>query len=64
MDTDKKMMLTDRASYQALQAHYEEVRKVHLRDLFVQDEVIDPFLDDIRSVLPVPYKGYALSSLL
>src|SRR5947199_6852228 len=37
MDTDKKMMLTDRASYQALQAHYEEVRKVHLRDLFVQD---------------------------
>ena len=30
-------MLTDRPSYQALQAHYQQIRKRHLRDLFAED---------------------------
>src|SRR3954447_24136519 len=30
-------MLTDRASYRALQAHYEQIKHLHLRDLFHED---------------------------
>jgi len=30
-------MLTDRPSYQALQAHYQQIHKRHLRDLFAED---------------------------
>jgi glucose-6-phosphate isomerase len=30
-------MLTDRPSYQALQAHYQEIQQRHLRDLFEED---------------------------
>ena len=30
-------MLTDRASYHALEAHYREIQKRHLRDLFAED---------------------------
>src|SRR5437764_11076782 len=30
-------MLTDRQSYQALEAHYQEIRGRHLRDLFAND---------------------------
>jgi glucose-6-phosphate isomerase len=30
-------MLTDRPSYQALQAHYAQIQSVHLRDLFAED---------------------------
>src|SRR5450759_5142839 len=30
-------MLTDRASYQALAAHYQQMQKRHLRDLFAED---------------------------
>ena len=30
-------MLTDRPSYQALQAHYQQINQRHLRDLFAED---------------------------
>src|SRR6185295_12564443 len=30
-------MLTDRPSYQALQAHYQQIQKRHLRELFAED---------------------------
>jgi glucose-6-phosphate isomerase len=30
-------MLTDRPSYQALEAHYQQIRERHLRDLFAED---------------------------
>ena len=30
-------MLTDRPSYQALEAHYQQIQKRHLRDLFAED---------------------------
>jgi glucose-6-phosphate isomerase len=30
-------MLTDRASYQALAAHYQQIHRQHLRDLFAED---------------------------
>src|SRR5450759_2882064 len=30
-------MLTDRPSYQALQAHYQQIHQRHLRDLFAED---------------------------
>ena len=30
-------MLTDRASYRALEAHYEQIKHLHLRDLFHED---------------------------
>ncbi|MEO8596888.1 MAG: glucose-6-phosphate isomerase [Candidatus Solibacter sp.] len=33
----RDMMLTDRPSYQALEAHFQEIEPLHLRDLFAQD---------------------------
>src|ERR1039458_4486890 len=30
-------MLTDRLSYQALEAHYQQIHQRHLRDLFAED---------------------------
>src|ERR1035437_6600337 len=30
-------MLTDRPSYQALEAHYQQIHQRHLRDLFAED---------------------------
>src|SRR4051812_19785175 len=31
------LMLTDRPAFQALQAHFKEIKKVHLRELFDED---------------------------
>src|SRR5664280_2804716 len=38
MPRDKiTMMLTDRRSYQVLEAHYQQIHQRHLRDLFAED---------------------------
>ncbi|MGZ8753115.1 MAG: glucose-6-phosphate isomerase [Acidimicrobiia bacterium] len=48
------MILTERPTWQALQSHYDDIRDVHLRDLFVADsdrgnrftaEAVDLYLD-------------------